>query len=713
MKDGGSRMRGHWGHENNLSMKHIVFFVCLLIVLAVCIEAGITHVIIERNADRSTTLLLSQVEKVLEDNEKDEEEHTVELKETYLSYAQSIAYILDQDPSLVNNTAELKKIAAMQNVDEIHIFDTTGEIVAGTEPQYYGYSFDSGEQMAFFKPMLKDKSLSLCQDVTPNTAEGKSMMYGMVWNPSGTFLVQVGIEPTRFLAELDANDISNVLQHTPLVEGFGLFAIDIATGDVVASKRDELIPEGLFSEYSGDASCFEEGSADQDIIYGGERYFCNYDCIDEYVIAAVYAASESASTKMVPLIVIAAFMLVAGVVIVILFSRLYRANKEVEAAYKAKSNFLFNMSHDIRTPMNAIAGFTRLLKDNKDDSELFDKYIGKIESSSELLLSIINNVLDMARIESGKETVNEEPFDMMEIKQEIIPLFTDQMRERGITFVTESEFEHRYIYADGTKLKTIYLNLLSNACKYTPAGGTVSMTSREYPGDKPGYIVIETVIEDTGIGMSEEFQKSLFEPFSRERTTTQSKTTGTGLGMAIVKNLVDMMGGTIEVKSELGKGTKFTVRSSRRLVEDSAMLPAEGRKDELSTDLFSGKRILLAEDNELNAEIAVAILEKVGFEVECVPNGEVCVETLQKASVGQYDLILMDIQMPKMNGYEATRTIRCIEDPAKSGIPIIAMTANAFEEDRRDAFEAGMNGHVAKPINVEQLLAQISEVLGG
>ncbi|MDO4501303.1 MAG: response regulator [Erysipelotrichaceae bacterium] len=691
-------------HKSKFNIKHIIFFVILLVFIAVFIEIGITQILIDKSAEKSTTLLLNQVEKVLVDNKAREEEHTEELKETYLSYAKTIAYILDKDPVLINDVDELRKIAKLQNVDEIHIFDTTGKIVAGTEPKYYGYSFESGEQMAFFKPMLSDFSLSLCQDITPNTAEGKSMMYGMVWDPNCTFMVEVGVEPIRFLSELKDNDIVNVLNHIPLTEGFEIYAVDINSGEMVASTSEKLLSLDFLSEYSISAA---KGT----IPYEGEKYYYNYELMEDYAIAVVYAMSYSASSRYVPVIVIATFMSLAGLLIVLLFSRLYRANKAAEAADKAKSMFLFNMSHDIRTPMNAIMGFTRLLKEHRDDNKLFDEYIGKIESSNELLLSIINNVLDMARIESGKETVVEEAFDMMEIKREIIPLFTEQMEEKGITFITKSDFKHRYIYVDGTKLKNIYLNLLSNACKYTPSGGTVTMSSKEYPTDKPDYIMIETIIEDTGIGMSKEFLDTLFEPFARERTSTQSKTTGTGLGMAIVKNLVDMMGGTIEVESELGKGTKFTVRSVRRLVEDQSKIPQAESENVIDPKAFAGKKILLAEDNDLNAEIAISILEESGFKVERAEDGAKCIEMLYKAENTNYDLILMDIQMPNMDGYTAARLIREMPDMAKATIPIIAMTANAFDKDKKNAISAGMNGHIAKPIDIDELFKQLASVL--
>ena len=389
-----------------------------------------------------------------------------------------------------------------------------------------------------------------------------------------------------------------------------------------------------------------------------------------------------------------------------------RAQLEIaKASSAAKTAFLFNMSHDIRTPMNAIIGFTELLSKHLDDPELARSYIGKIQASNEFLLSLINNVLEMARIESGKETLDEAYWDAYEFNDSLFALFDSQMREKGIEFICNATVEHDKIICDETKLREIFLNMLSNALKYTPAGGTVTMTLSELPSAVPGYAVYQTVIEDTGIGMSEDFLPHIFEEFTRERSSTESRVAGTGLGMPIVKKLVDLMKGTVEVESQVGKGTRFTVTLPHRIaaVEDAAREERESATSHAAD--FAGKRILLAEDNDLNAEIACAILEEFGIAVERAEDGVVCVDMLRKAQPGWYDLVLMDIQMPNMDGYRAAQTIRKQPDAAKAAIPIIAMTANAFEEDKRNAFRAGMNDHVAKPFRVEELMGAIERAL--
>ena len=381
------------------------------------------------------------------------------------------------------------------------------------------------------------------------------------------------------------------------------------------------------------------------------------------------------------------------------------------ASSAAKSAFLFNMSHDIRTPMNAIIGFAELLEKHLDDEALARSYIRKIQTANGFLLSLINNVLEMARIESGKATLDESCWNAYQFNDSLYAMFDSQMKEKGVEFVRSARVEHAEVICDETKLREIFLNILSNALKYTPAGGRITMTLDEVASDRPGYAVYRTVIEDTGIGMSEEFLPHLFEEFTRERSSTESRVNGTGLGMPIVKRLVDLMQGAIEVESRIGKGTRFTVTIPHRIAGRREDGPDEKKVADFNPERFRGRRILLAEDNELNAEIAITILEEAGFEVEHAEDGVICVDMMEKAEPGYYDLILMDIQMPNMDGYKATQTIRSFSDPRKAGITIIAMTANAFEEDKQNAYRAGMNLHIAKPIIVRELMAALGEIL--
>ena len=382
---------------------------------------------------------------------------------------------------------------------------------------------------------------------------------------------------------------------------------------------------------------------------------------------------------------------------------------KAEKANEAKSIFLFNMSHDIRTPMNAILGYSQLMKKELTNPKLVH-YQEMIEQSSQLLLSIINNVLDMARVESGKMELDENYEVVGNITQLVCGAFAAEASKKNIELNKIVNVEHKHIITDSTKMQEILSNLISNAIKYTSAGGKVTIDTRELPYDKEGYTLIQTKVSDTGIGMSEEFLPSLFELFTRERNTTLSKIPGTGLGMAIVKNLVDLMNGSIEVESELGKGSTFTITIPHKIANKDYTDRNIESSNEFDID-FKGKRILLAEDNELNAEITTTILSEMGFEVKAVEDGILCVNEMQHQLANTYDLILMDIQMPNMDGYKATDCIRHLSQPEKANIPIIAMSANAFEEDKKKAFDVKMNDYITKPIDFQKMEEVLKHIL--
>ena len=389
------------------------------------------------------------------------------------------------------------------------------------------------------------------------------------------------------------------------------------------------------------------------------------------------------------------------------------ALKKAEDASLAKTRFLNNMSHDIRTPMNVILGYAQLMENElkgKDMPETLE-HLEKLQQSGNLLLSIINNVLDMARIESGRMELDENYCRIEDIRKSLFAVFDEKARKKNIALQYTMNVEHEHVLTDITKVKEILVNILSNAIKYTPPGGSVMMSVDELPCDELGYMIVRNRVSDTGIGMSQDYQAKIFEAFTREQNTTKSKIAGTGLGMSIVKKYVEMLGGTIDVESELGKGSTFTVTLKHRIADESYYMKKHIEETGTGSEILEGKNILLAEDNDLNAEIAAAILERAGLKTERVEDGIQCVNRIEKMPAGTYDMILMDIQMPKMNGYKATQAIRNLPDKDKACIPIIAMTANAFEEDKRDAFAAGMNGHIAKPIQVDKLLQMLAEII--
>ena len=391
-------------------------------------------------------------------------------------------------------------------------------------------------------------------------------------------------------------------------------------------------------------------------------------------------------------------------------AKLQVAVENAESANRAKSTFLFNMSHDIRTPMNVIIGYADLASRHSDDPAKLKNYMENIQVCGQNLLMLLNNVLDLARIENDKTEMEYSVSDIDKDFRNCIAMFRNLADSKGQTLMVTTQLLHPYIYADIPHLTEVCTNLVSNAVKYTGAGGTIRCDVTQKPGEKESWCNMVITVADNGIGMSQEFQKHIFEPFERERTSTVSKVEGSGIGMGIVKKLVGLMGGTVEVESRIGVGSTFTVTIPCRIAsEDEIQAKREtGPSDQKS--LF-GVKILLAEDNDLNAEIAVELLQEEGCTVDRAKDGVECVDMLEKAANGTYQLILMDIQMPVMNGYDATKKIRRMDDPQKADIPIIAMTANAFSEDKQAALDAGMNDHIAKPINMNVLVPTIQKYL--
>ena len=391
-------------------------------------------------------------------------------------------------------------------------------------------------------------------------------------------------------------------------------------------------------------------------------------------------------------------------------AKLQIAAENAESANRAKSTFLFNMSHDIRTPMNAIIGYADLASRHSDDPAKLKKYMENIQVCGQNLLMLLNNVLDLARIENDKTEMEYSVSDIEKDFRNCLAMFRNQADSKGQTLTVTTQLPYPYIYADIPHLTEVCTNLVSNAVKYTGAGGTIRCGVTQKPGEKEGWCDTLVTVADNGIGMSQEFQKHIFEPFERERTSTVSKVEGSGIGMGIVKKLVGLMGGTVEVESKIGVGSTFTVTIPCRIASEDE-IQAKREVNPSDQKCLCGTRILLTEDNDLNAEIATELLQEEGCTVDRAKDGVECVDMLEKAANGTYQLILMDVQMPVMNGYDATKKIRRMDDPQKANIPIVAMTANAFSEDKQVALDAGMNDHIAKPINMSVLVPTLRKYL--
>ena len=960
----------------------------------------------------SAEIISSQIGNLIQSNDEEKNELQKSLKDEYISRAKALAFILEKEPELQADYDELCEVASLLNIDEVNIFGKDGLIAYSTVPDYVGFSIYSGGQIAFFEPMMDDHSLELCQDLTPNTKEGKLIMYAAVWRSDDDSLVEIGITPEHLLEALERNDISKVLDDMPLenavyfiydadqkkvvssteasifnlsneelpidfssasniisrfdIDGSGyvytltdseqyrigvceskdslyrnvgtsalllfLFLIiglggifiminvlskqekqreqkyvdelQDAAGQLSSYKRavlsDALISletnlnkneltYGVWKDDAGNEVPLKEiidldmpCSYDDYIRIWNERFVKNYDtkafsnktdrehlldtfcsglseitfdyeartisgrstwlrrsiCMTQNQSGDVIAYTNVkdisalvAQNKREEAYIRALAMEYDSITVVgfeknksgdkvLIHSRIsedisalidretekeehyskkldlmlrfvhpedrdqFRANtrrerifesfaqnrthiagfrimkpdgsdiyyqmrfvplrdddgeltgmiaclrniddeirkefgirKELEdakiaaeAANLAKSTFLFNMSHDIRTPMNAIIGFTDIAEKHIDDKERVLEALGKVKMSSSHLLSLINDVLDMSRVESGTVKIEEEPLCLDTAEDNLHSILNGSAEAKNIklTNVIAPSVVHHWFYADRLRMMRVLTNIVSNSVKYTNPGGKIDLLAEELPCEKEGFAHYRFTVSDTGIGMSEEFLSHVFEPFSRAESATKSGVIGTGLGMAITKSLTELMGGAIAIESRLGVGTTVRLDFVYRIAEPVSPTP------EIPDNAFmnlKGKKILLVEDNELNREIATEILEEEGIIIDTAEDGDIAVEKMRNASVGQYDLILMDIQMPRVNGYDATMAIRNLPDDRIASIPIIAMTANAFEEDKQNAVNAGMNGHIAKPLDVPKLLDTLSGIL--
>ena len=392
-------------------------------------------------------------------------------------------------------------------------------------------------------------------------------------------------------------------------------------------------------------------------------------------------------------------------------AELEKSAEQAKNANEAKTRFLFNMSHDIRTPMNAIVGFSGLLEKNLQNEKKAKEYLGKIQSSSNLLLRIINQVLEMARIESGTAVLQLKAEDMDALFHRVNTVFEEDVRKKNLQYHTVLDVRHHYAVCDETKLQEIMLNIISNAIKYTPEGHSIHVEIHEAVSENPSKVRYIFSCEDTGIGMSEEYLPHIYEEFSREHTTTENKVPGTGLGLPIIKSMIELMGGSIQVESRLGIGTKFTVDLSFDIASEEEVYGSQDTIKSSAIHTIKGKRILLVEDNELNAEIAKTVLEDVGALITRAENGQQAVELFKEKPAGTFDAILMDLMMPVMDGYTATRKIRSLEHSDAKTIPIIAMTANAFQEDAEKCIAVGMNAHLAKPLDIEKMMITICHLV--
>ena len=671
------------------------------------------------NAWIASEMILQQLEDVIEENKESYQTLLETLKEEYTLRAETVANLLEMEGRLYQTTEEYRKIAKQLRVDEIHIINTGGCIVAGTNPEYFGYSFSSGEQMGYFKPMLTDKTLSMCQDMVPNTAEGKMMMYAIVWNSSGTAMIQIGITPSRLLAKMNSASVENLVRQMPITSGMNIFLLNASTGKMLATTRQDVLLYELQDSDRLEGGNLQEGKRYRTSVkISGRQQYLVYEKYGEYNLAVSYGILEANQN----LIYVAATMfLVLVLSFLIIFyitehsiaaidkneEELKQAKEAAERANAAKTGFLSRMSHDIRTPLNGIIGMIEISDRHREDRALVDANRAKEKVAAKHLLELINDVLEFNKLDEENLQLTKEPFCLKELWQEIITIVEPRAADKGVLLKYEEQTEGTAVgcvLGSSLHVRQIFINILGNAIKYTDAGGYV-LCQVTIKAIGENLISCQTVISDNGIGMSPAFLPHLFEPFSRENTDKKSVTQGTGLGMSIVKHLIDKMDGTVTVESKKGVGTIFTVTLLFEGLKEQECKKIE--EEDQSADL-SGMRVLLAEDNELNMEIAETFLTDAGVQITKAYNGKEEVERYLEQPAGTFDAILTDLMMPIMDGCEAARAIRSSGRADAESIPIIALTANAFWEDAERVKREGMNEHLPKPLDVGKMLSVLA-----
>ena len=665
-------------------------------------------------AYQTSDLLIKQVEDVIEENKRKEKSLTDSLKENYISKAKAVAYIVDSSPEKEYDLAELIRIAKLMSIDEIHLFTEDGEIYSGTVPIYYGFSFDSGEQMAFFKPMLNDKALSMCQDVTPNTAESKPMMYAICWNDSGTHMVQIGIEPRRLIEEMQRNEISEVVANLPTNEGVKIAIADKETGKILGDTTADHI--GKTMEDIGITPVrSENGSAHFQVKTDGEVFYCSIDESEDYRIAVAQSKESVNGDIPLTLLYVSVYLLIAASAIGLIVKnmtarreRLIAISERAVAASEAKTSFLSNMSHEIRTPINAILGMNEMiLRECGDDSVI--GYSENIKTAGNTLLGIVNDILDFSKIEAGKLEIIPVEYDLSSVINDLVNMVRTKVDEKRLRLNLDIDRNTpKYLYGDEIRIKQIVTNILTNAVKYTERG--VISFSINYEANTSDKSLIDLIVsvKDTGIGIKPEDMEKLFSKYDRIEEKRNRNVEGTGLGMNITKGLLEMMGSRLEVESTYGFGSTFSFRLKQKVMEWKPL----GNYEEAWKSHVSSRsvyhqqftapsaRVLAVDDNEMNLAVFVNLLKKTELKIDTALSGSECLALTEK---NKYDVIFLDHMMPEKDGIETLHELRSRSENPNLQTPVICLTANAVSGAKEEYMDAGFDDYLAKPIDSNRL----------
>ena len=692
----------------------LVSFVILLMLLIVYFVLSKSK---RDQAYQTADLLIDQIENVIHGNERKEQSLTDSLKESYISKAKAVAFIIDNIPDTEMNLDELKRIARLMSIDEIHLFTVDGKIYSGTVPEYYGFTFDSGDQMAYFKPMLSDKTLSMCQDVTPNTAESKPMMYAICWNDSGTRIIQVGIEPKRLIEEMQSNEISQVVANIPAYEGVDILVADLETKEIQGATNTEYTGKKMSDVGLGMSESNSNSVIHFSVSFDGKNSYCAMQNMDNYIISVVYNRAIVNAEIPFTLFLIFVYLMLAAISIAIIVKRMTDRRERLQAisdravaASQAKTSFLSNMSHEIRTPINAILGMNEMImrECNESDTDI-RMYSQSIKTAGSTLLGLVNDILDFSKIEEGKLEIITVDYDLSAAVNDLVNMIKTRLDDKGLFLKLELDKTiPRVLHGDEIRIKQIITNILTNAAKYTEKGSVTFGMSYEKIEGEDNAILVKVTVKDTGIGIKPEDIEKLFSRFERIEEKRNRSIEGTGLGMNITQMLLEMMGSSLEVESVYGQGSTFSFTIRQEVVNWEPLGDYEETWKQSIREMAAYKEklvapdaeILVVDDNSLNIMVFTSLLKRTKIKIDKASSGD---EGIALAKAKHYDLIFLDHMMPEKDGIETLHELKADPTFPNYYTPYICLTANAISGAREEYLKAGFTDYLTKPINTDKL----------
>ena len=666
-------------------------------------------------AYQASDLLIDQVRNVIDANEKKEQSLTDSLKENYTSKAKAVAYVIDNIPETEYDIAEQIRLAKLMSIDEIHLFTEDGEIYSGTVPAYYGYTFDSGEQMAYFKPMLENKALSMCQDVTPNTAENKPMMYAICWNDKGTRMIQIGIEPRRLIEEMQSNAISEVVNNIPAYEGVNILVADTETGEILGATVNRHVGKTLSSlgidtdNLSTDGVTHFKGNVDH------KSSYCAIQGLENYIIVVVQEKEEVNRELPLTMLLIFVYLFIAAILLAIVVKRMsdrreraIAISERAVAANEAKSSFLSNMSHEIRTPINAILGMNEMiLRESNEESTL--TYSQNIKTAGNTLLGIVNDILDFSKIEEGKMNIVPVDYDLSATLKDLVNMIRIRLDAKKLKLIQDFDINTpRFLHGDEIRVKQIITNILTNSAKYTERGSVTFKVSYDKIPSEPDSVMLNVSVKDTGIGIKPADMDKLFSKFDRIEENRNRNIEGTGLGMSITKELLEMMGSSLNVSSIYGAGSEFSFTIKQTVVSWDPLGDFEETQKKTQEEVKEYKQkfeapeanILVVDDNNMNLLVFTRLLKQTKVKIDTAVSGDEGIGMILKK---KYDVIFLDHMMPEKDGVQVLRELKEGPENLNMDTPYICLTANAINGARDEYLKAGFDDYLAKPVDPEEL----------